>query len=56
MVDILHRVGVEGSTPEAVYRALTTVDGLAGWWTEDTTGDEGNVCVGVARRPGGAGL
>ena len=38
MVDILHRVGVEGSTPEAVYRALTTVDGLAGWWTEDTTG------------------
>ena len=41
MVDILHRVGVEGSTPEAVYRALTTVDGLAGWWTEDTTGGEG---------------
>jgi uncharacterized protein YndB with AHSA1/START domain len=41
MVDILHRVGVEGSTPEAVYRALTTVDGLAGWWTEDTTGSEG---------------
>ncbi|KON74687.1 activator of HSP90 ATPase [Cellulosimicrobium cellulans F16] len=41
MVDILHRVGVEGSTPEAVYRALTTVDGLAGWWTEGTTGGEG---------------
>ncbi len=41
MVDILHRVGVEGSTPEAVYRALTTVDGLAGWWTEDTAGSEG---------------
>lgn len=41
MVDILHRVGVERSTPEAVYRALTTVDGLAGWWTEDTTGGEG---------------
>ena len=38
MVDILHRVGVTGS-PEAVYAALTTVDGLAGWWTEDTTGD-----------------
>ena len=39
MVDILHRVGVAGATPEAVYRALTTVDGLAAWWTEDTKGD-----------------
>ena len=38
MVDILHRVGVEGTTPEAVYDALTTVEGLAGWWTDDTTG------------------
>ena len=39
MVDILHRVGVEGATPETVYDALTTVEGLAGWWTRDTTGD-----------------
>lgn len=38
MVDILHRIGVT-STPEKVYAALTTVDGLAGWWTEDTRGD-----------------
>ena len=38
MVDILHRVGVEVTTPEAVYDALTTVDGLAGWWTDDTRG------------------
>ena len=38
MVDILHRVGVEDATPEAVYAALTTVEGLAGWWTEDTKG------------------
>lgn len=38
MVDILHRVGVEDTTPQKVYDALTTVDGLAGWWTEDTTG------------------
>jgi uncharacterized protein YndB with AHSA1/START domain len=22
-----------------VYRALTTLDGLTGWWTTDTTGD-----------------
>jgi uncharacterized protein YndB with AHSA1/START domain len=38
MVDILHRVGVKTPTPEKVYEALTTVDGLAGWWTDDTKG------------------
>lgn len=38
MADILHRVGIQGAAPEAVYEALTTVDGLAGWWTTDTTG------------------
>ena len=42
MVDILHRVGVKTPTPEKVYDALTTVDGLSGWWTEDTKG-KGNV-------------
>ena len=38
MVDILHRVGITAS-PAEVYAALTTVDGLAGWWTQDTEGD-----------------
>ena len=38
MVDILHRVGVMTSSPDKVYEALTTVDGLAAWWTNDTTG------------------
>jgi uncharacterized protein YndB with AHSA1/START domain len=38
MVDILHRVGVKASTPKQVYDALTTIDGLAGWWTDDTSG------------------
>ena len=37
MVDILHKVGVK-SSPDDVYEALTTRDGLAGWWTEDTKG------------------
>ena len=37
MVDILHKVGVK-SSPDDVYEALTTTDGLAGWWTEDTKG------------------
>ena len=41
MVDILHRIGVQGAAPQTVYEALTTVDGLAGWWTGDTTGDGG---------------
>ncbi|MFC5910161.1 SRPBCC family protein [Streptacidiphilus monticola] len=40
MAEILHRIGVQ-APPEAVYDALTTVDGLAGWWTEDTDGDAG---------------
>lgn len=39
MVDILHRVGVQTPTPEKVYDALTSVDGLAGWWTADTKGN-----------------
>ncbi|MDI2127552.1 SRPBCC family protein [Yinghuangia seranimata] len=39
MVDILHRIGVVSPSPDAVYAALTTIDGLAAWWTEDTTGD-----------------
>jgi uncharacterized protein YndB with AHSA1/START domain len=38
MVDILHRVGVKTPTPEKVYDALTNVEGLAGWWTDDTKG------------------
>lgn len=38
MYDILHRIGVTAS-PEAVSAALTTTDGLAGWWTSETTGD-----------------
>ena len=39
MVDILHRVGVETPAPEKVYEALTTVEGLKGWWTDDTSGN-----------------
>jgi uncharacterized protein YndB with AHSA1/START domain len=38
MVDILHRVGI-AAVPEKVYEALTTIDGLAAWWTTDTTGE-----------------
>jgi uncharacterized protein YndB with AHSA1/START domain len=45
MADILHRIGVEQSSPQQVYDALTTLDGLAGWWAENTAGqtDPGGV-------------
>lgn len=38
MVDILHRIGVKDSSPDKVYNALTTLDGLSGWWASDTNG------------------
>nr|WP_162907813.1 SRPBCC domain-containing protein [Allorhizocola rhizosphaerae] len=37
-MDILHRIGAQ-SSPDKVYTALATIDGLAGWWTEKTDGD-----------------
>ena len=37
-MDIVHRIGIE-APPSKVYAALSTLDGLAGWWTEDTHGD-----------------
>jgi len=38
MVDILHRVGIKSSVDE-VYKALTTREGLAAWWTNNTQGE-----------------
>jgi len=37
MADIYHQVGVKADI-EQVYRALTTLQGLGGWWTK-VTGD-----------------
>ena len=39
MVDILHRVGIKSSSPDAVYDALSTREGLSRWWTNNTHGD-----------------
>ena len=39
MPEIRHLVGVESPSTDGVYAALTTIDGLSGWWTNDTTGD-----------------
>ena len=38
MADILHRVGIK-SSPDAVYKALATREGLAAWWTDNTQGE-----------------
>jgi uncharacterized protein YndB with AHSA1/START domain len=37
MVDIVHRVGIKAPVSK-VHAALATIDGLAGWWTRDTSG------------------
>ena len=37
MVNILHEVGVAAPLDD-VYQAVTTPEGLAGWWTTDTKG------------------
>ncbi len=37
MVDILHRISIKAPLAQ-VYDALSTVDGVAGWWTKETTG------------------
>lgn len=36
-MDIVHRIGIKAPAAQ-VYAALATLDGLAGWWTQDTTG------------------
>lgn len=38
MADIVHRIGIK-STAAKVYKALSTIEGLAHWWTEETSGD-----------------
>ena len=38
MTDIVHRIGIKAPAAD-VYAALSTIKGLAGWWTQETTGD-----------------
>ncbi len=37
MADIIHRVGIKAPRAK-VYAALTTTEGIAGWWTRETSG------------------
>jgi uncharacterized protein YndB with AHSA1/START domain len=39
MVDIVHKVGIKSSSLEETYKALTTLEGLSGWWTSNTKGE-----------------
>ena len=52
-MDILHKIGVRSASADQVYEALTTLDGLSGWWTSDTTGDAGLGGVVTFRFTGG---
>lgn len=36
-MDIIHRVGIKAPAAK-VYAALASIEGLARWWTKDTTG------------------
>lgn len=38
MFDIVHRVGIKAPAAE-VYDAISSVEGVAGWWSEETTGE-----------------
>jgi uncharacterized protein YndB with AHSA1/START domain len=37
MADIVHRIGIKAPVSK-VYAALSTPEGIAGWWTKDTSG------------------
>jgi uncharacterized protein YndB with AHSA1/START domain len=36
MVDIIHRIGIKAPVSK-VYAALSSAQGIAGWWTRETT-------------------
>lgn len=38
MVDILHQITIDARSDQ-VFRALATLDGLAGWWTRTIAGE-----------------
>ena len=38
MMDIVHRIGIRAPVAD-VYQAVATVDGVAAWWTEETSGE-----------------
>jgi uncharacterized protein YndB with AHSA1/START domain len=55
MVDIIHRLGIKAPLSE-VYAAVSSVDGIAGWWTKETAGESkrGAAIEVVFRSPDGS--
>ena len=39
MPNIIHRIGTDKATIKQVYDAISTVDGLASWWTTNILGE-----------------
>jgi uncharacterized protein YndB with AHSA1/START domain len=38
MVDIIHRIGIRAPIGD-VYNAIASADGVAGWWSRETSGE-----------------
>ena len=51
MADIIHRVGIKAPVSD-VFAAVSTVDGVAGWWTKETTGAGNEIDVRFLRPSG----
>jgi uncharacterized protein YndB with AHSA1/START domain len=39
MVNIIHRIGIKSGS-EKVYKAISTIEGVSSWWTEEVEGDD----------------
>ncbi|MDP3882014.1 MAG: SRPBCC domain-containing protein [Nanoarchaeota archaeon] len=51
MADIIHKIRIEAPI-ERVFEALTTIEGLKGWWTKWSSFEEGNGEAGSVLRFG----
>jgi uncharacterized protein YndB with AHSA1/START domain len=53
-VDIIHRIGIKAPLSK-VYEAVSTAKGIAGWWSEETTGESrlGGAITSVFHSPDG---
>lgn len=54
MVNIIHKVGIRAPLPK-VYAAVSSVDGVASWWTKEASGDarSGGILEVLFRAPDG---
>jgi uncharacterized protein YndB with AHSA1/START domain len=39
MTDIIHRIGIKAQA-DKVYKAISTIEGLSNWWTNEVKGEE----------------